>query len=95
VGLPAETHSKIMDCVACVRSHTDLVPEIAIVLGSGLGAIADELDEAVAIPYREIPHFHAPGVVGHPGRLVLGYLQGVPALVLQVGPRGRGQAPGS
>jgi hypothetical protein len=69
--------------VRTVRSASGLVPEVVIVLGSGLGAIADELDGAVSIPYADIPHFHAPGVAGHPGRLVLGHLQGVPALVLQ------------
>ncbi|KAI8463672.1 MAG: nucleoside phosphorylase domain-containing protein [Monoraphidium minutum] len=83
VGLPAETASKIADCLAFVRARTDLVPEVAIVLGSGLGAVADDLQDAVAIPFAEVPHFHAPGVVGHPGRLVLGTLQGVPTLVLQ------------
>jgi purine nucleoside phosphorylase len=69
--------------VRYVRSHSALVPEVVIVLGSGLGAIADELEGAVAIPYADIPHFHAPGVAGHPGRLVLGRLKGVPAAVMQ------------
>ncbi|KAI8475006.1 MAG: purine nucleoside phosphorylase [Monoraphidium minutum] len=41
------------------------------------------MSDAVAIPYAEVPHFHAPGVAGHPGRLVLGRMQGVPALVMQ------------
>lgn len=83
VGLPANTYDKIQDCVRFIRSRSDLVPEVVIVLGSGLGAIADEMDAAVSIPYAEIPHFHVPGVVGHPGRLVMGTLKGVPALVLQ------------
>lgn len=55
-----------------------------MVLGSGLGPIADEVQEATIIPYADIPHFHAPGVQGHPGRLVVGKFNGVPALVLQV-----------
>ena len=83
VGLPENTYGKIMDCVQFVRSHSALVPEVVVVLGSGLGAIADELEDAVAVPYADIPHFHAPGVAGHPGRLVLGRMQGVAALVLQ------------
>lgn len=53
-------------------------------LGSGLGPIADEVQDATVIPYAEVPHFHAPAVQGHPGRLVLGKFNGVPALVLQV-----------
>jgi len=69
--------------VRYVRSHSSLVPEVVIVLGSGLGAIADEMEDAVAIPYADIPHFHAPGVAGHPGRLVLGRMKGVPAAVMQ------------
>jgi hypothetical protein len=58
-----------------VRARCDLKPEIVVVLGSGLGAIADDLECPTAIPYADIPHFHAPGVVGHPGRLVLGHMQ--------------------
>lgn len=83
VGLPENTYEKIQDCVRYVRTISTLVPEIVIVLGSGLGAIADEMEDAVSIPYGDIPHFHAPGVAGHPGRLVLGRMKGVPALVLQ------------
>jgi hypothetical protein len=56
-----------------------------MVLGSGLGPIADAVQDATVIPYCDIPHFHAPGVQGHPGRLVIGHFNGVPALVLQVG----------
>lgn len=52
-------------------------------LGSGLGPIADEVQDATVIPYAEVPYFHAPAVQGHPGRLVLGMFNGVPALVLQ------------
>jgi len=83
VGLPGNTLDKIQDCVRYVRARSALVPEIVIVLGSGLGALADDLEDSISIPYADIPHFHAPGVVGHPGRLVLGRIRGVPALVLQ------------
>jgi purine-nucleoside phosphorylase len=50
------------------------VPEIAVVLGSGLGAFADELQDAVAIPYSDIPNFPRSTAVGHAGRLVIGKL---------------------
>jgi hypothetical protein len=84
VGLPGDTHAKIMDCVRFVRARApSIVPQLAVVLGSGLGGVADDVEGAVSVPYAEIPHFHAPGVAGHPGRLVLGHLRGVPALVLQ------------
>lgn len=55
-------------------------PRVAIVLGSGLGFLADELDEAVRISYREIPGFPTPGVVGHKGELVAGTLERVPVI---------------
>ena len=55
-------------------------PRIAVVLGSGLGFLADEVREPVRIPYRDIPGFPEPGVVGHKGKLVAGALEGVPVL---------------
>lgn len=58
-------------------------PRLALVLGSGLGAIADGVDDAVAIPYAELPGFPVGSVPGHAGRLVLGTLAGTPVAVLQ------------
>ena len=57
------------------------VPEIAIVLGSGLGALADALDAPVVISYGEIPGFPEPGVAGHRGAVVVGRLAGVPVML--------------
>jgi purine-nucleoside phosphorylase len=54
-----------------------------VVLGSGLGALADRVAEPIALPFQEIPHFPQAGVPGHAGRLVLGTLAGVPTAVLQ------------
>ena len=56
---------------------------VGLVLGSGLGAFADDLEDAVAIPYEEIPGFARSTVEGHAGRLVLGKVGGTPVLVLQ------------
>ncbi|MEZ4587986.1 MAG: purine-nucleoside phosphorylase [Gemmatimonadales bacterium] len=56
-------------------------PELLVVLGSGLGLLAERLEGRVAIPYREIPGFHAPTVEGHKGELVAGELAGRPVLV--------------
>jgi purine-nucleoside phosphorylase len=56
-------------------------PRVGIVLGSGLGHLADEVQRPVRIPYREIPGFPQPGVAGHKGELVAGTLEGVPVLV--------------
>ncbi len=60
-----------------------LSPRIGIVLGSGLGAVAESLTDAVAIPYAGIPHFPQSTVEGHSGRMVVGLLGGVPAVVMQ------------
>ena len=60
-----------------------LKPRIALVLGSGLGGLADQVADAIAVPYGELPGFPRPGVGGHAGRLVLGRLGGQPVAVLQ------------
>jgi xanthosine phosphorylase len=58
-------------------------PRLGLVLGSGLGALADELTDAVTIPYAEIPGFRAGTVSGHAGALTLGRLDGVPVACLR------------
>lgn len=58
-----------------------LKPRVAIVLGSGLGFLADEVAEPIRIPYSTIPGFPEPGVAGHKGELVAGRLEGVPVIV--------------
>lgn len=66
-----------------IRSHTDLVPRVGIVLGSGLGAVADAVEGAVSFPYTELPGFPEGSVAGHARTLHLGTLAGVPVAVLQ------------
>lgn len=58
-------------------------PEIAIILGSGLGALADQLEEATVIPYKEIPHFVHSTAAGHKGNFICGKLGGKPVLAMQ------------
>ncbi|AWK89987.1 purine-nucleoside phosphorylase [Azospirillum thermophilum] len=58
-------------------------PRVGIVLGSGLGAVADRAEDAVAIPYAELPGFPVPSVSGHAGRLVVGRIAGVEVAVMQ------------
>ena len=60
-----------------------LKPRIGIVLGSGLGAVAEAVEQAATIPYPEIPHFPQSTVQGHTGRMVAGRLNGVPVAVMQ------------
>ena len=64
-----------------LRARVGRVPEVAIVLGSGLGRLATRLKDARRVPYSEIPHFPATTVVGHQGELVAGTLGGRPLLV--------------
>jgi len=66
-----------------IRSRTTVEPRIAVVLGSGLGGFADDFDEAVAIPYEDIPGFVRSTAQGHAGRLVIGKVDSVPVLAMQ------------
>jgi len=74
---------QVAEALASIQRRTTLKPAVALVLGSGLGDIATELRDATAIPYTEIPHFVHSTVPGHAGRLLLGMLEGVPAVVMQ------------
>jgi purine-nucleoside phosphorylase len=64
-------------------SRTSLRPRIALVLGSGLGAFADEFDGATKIPYAEIPHFPRSTAIGHAGNLVIGSVGAIPVAGMQ------------
>jgi len=66
-----------------IRSKYEKEIKVALVLGSGLGAFADEVENAVQIPYEEIPHFSRSTVEGHAGRLVLGEVEGISVAVQQ------------
>ena len=67
--------------VARIRDATDFEPAVGLILGSGLGGLADEIEERVEIPYGEIPGWPASTAVGHAGVLVLGHVDGVPIVV--------------
>ena len=66
-----------------IRSKTKLRPQIALVLGSGLGAFADELRSATRIPYERIPHFPRSTAVGHAGQLVIGKVEEIAVAAMQ------------
>jgi purine-nucleoside phosphorylase len=80
---PAAQPARLDALEAAVRARTDLVPEIGIVLGSGLGGLADDLDDAVAIPFADLPGWPAATAPGHVGRLLLGRLADRPVVMLQ------------
>lgn len=66
-----------------IRSRISVEPRIALVLGSGLGGFADDFEEAVGIPYEDIPGFVRSTAQGHAGRLVIGKIDNVPVLAMQ------------
>ena len=70
------------EAVRAIEARTPMRPTIGLVLGSGLGAFAQTLDKAVAIPYRDIPHFPVSTAIGHAGELVVGTTGGVPVGVM-------------
>ncbi len=75
---------KVTEAAAFLQGKLgSLAPQIGIVLGSGLGAVADAIAEPVAVPYAEIPHFPQSTVEGHSGRIVAGLLGGTPVAVMQ------------
>ncbi len=73
----------IEEAVAAVRGRSDLVPDVAIILGTGLGALADAIVLDAELPYEELPHFPVSTVESHRGRLLLGTLENRPVAVLQ------------
>ena len=80
---PADQPARLDALERAVRERTSLVPEIGLVLGSGLGGLADELRDEVAIPFGELPGWPAATAPGHAGRLLLGTLEGRPVAMLQ------------
>lgn len=77
------TMQEIDAAAACVRGRISIQPQIALILGSGLGPLADEVESPAIIPTNEIPNWPVSTVQGHKGRLVIGRLMGKPILVLQ------------
>jgi len=71
------------DAAAVLTERAGLRPRVGVVLGSGLGAVADAVEDPVAVGYEDLPGFPRPGVEGHAGRAVLGRIGGVPVALLQ------------
>jgi purine-nucleoside phosphorylase len=75
--------SKAQSAVEYIRAAGAARPTIGVILGSGLGNFAVQVEDALCIPYAEIPHFPTSTVEGHSGNLVLGAIAGVPVAVMQ------------
>ncbi len=71
------------ETVKVIRTRSKLSPEIGIILGSGLGTLADEISNPQRIPYNELPHWPDSTVQGHSGQLIIGQLDGHDVVVMQ------------
>ncbi|MBQ9984530.1 MAG: purine-nucleoside phosphorylase [Lachnospiraceae bacterium] len=74
---------RVNQCLDCVRRKTDFIPRVALILGSGLGDLAEQIDTVCSIDYSEIEGFPQSTVVGHKGRFVLGYIENTPVVIMQ------------
>ena len=75
--------TKIQNAYASLRKHTDFIPKVGIILGSGLGDLAEDIDIVKIVAYSDIEEFPRSTVQGHKGRFVFGHIHGVPVAVMQ------------
>jgi purine-nucleoside phosphorylase len=76
-------YNAIKEAASYVKSKYEDTPKIGLILGSGLGVLADEIENPVKIPYNEIPNFPVSTVEGHAGQLVIGTLKGAKVIAMQ------------
>lgn len=74
---------RVEACLQCVRQQTDFEPRVALILGSGLGDLADQITVEASIDYHTIDGFPVSTVAGHKGRFVFGYLDQTPVVIMQ------------
>lgn len=77
------TSAQIQEASNFLKSKCDLVPEVGIILGTGLGALVNDIEIQEIIPYEKIPHFPVSTVETHSGKLIFGKLSGKPVVVMQ------------
>lgn len=78
-----DLYDRVQEAAAVVRQRTSLVPEVAIILGTGLGGLVKEIQAETTIPYEQIPGFPLSTVESHAGRLILGKLNGRRVIAMQ------------
>ncbi|MCO6047608.1 purine-nucleoside phosphorylase [Aeoliella sp. ICT_H6.2] len=78
-----DTFAHVATVAAAIEDHWPIAPKVGIILGSGLGGLADRIEEATAIDYADLPHFPQSTAIGHAGRLVCGALAGVSVIAMQ------------
>ncbi len=76
-------YKKLLTCFEEYKKKIDFEPKVAIVLGSGLGALADEIDVKAVLNYNELPGFPVSTIPGHKGRFVFGYIEDTPVVIMQ------------
>ena len=79
----SKMYEKLQKCVSIIREKTDFVPEVALILGSGLGEYARNMDVKAEVPYSEIEGFPVSTVAGHDGRFLFGYVEKVPMVIMK------------
>jgi len=78
-----DLYERITEAAGFIRTKDSRVPQVGVVLGSGLGIFAESVAEPTIVPYADIPHFKKAGVAGHAGRLVMGRIGPASVAVLQ------------
>ena len=76
-------YERLLRCEDAMRKVTDFVPEVALVLGSGLGGFAENMKVEAEVPYSEIPEFPVSTVPGHDGKFIFGYLDDVKVVCMK------------
>ncbi len=76
-------YEKLVNCVSAIRERTEFIPEVAVVLGSGLGDYAFRVDVKASVKYSDIPGFPVSTVAGHQGRFIFGMIEEVPVVIMQ------------
>lgn len=74
---------RVDKCMECIREKTEFQPRVALVLGSGLGELAEQIDVRDIVEYKDIEEFPQSTVAGHKGRFVFGYIENTPVVIMQ------------
>lgn len=78
-----EVYGQVEDAVATIRESWDATPHAGIILGTGLGGLADQIDVEASFDYEELPNFPSSTAISHRGRMVCGKLDGVPVIAME------------
>jgi purine-nucleoside phosphorylase len=79
----ADTYTMMQEAASFIRSRSPTIPQIGIILGTGLGRLADAIDKEAVIPYETIPHFPVATAENHAGKLIMGTLSGKTVFAMQ------------